>query len=369
MKNLEEIKKSLETYNYPWVNIITNDIFSNRNLLLTNLKKHLNKSEYKYVYPKKYVHIIYYDLNKIIDNIKIDHTNEKFLSPVDNKWYDYNKIVNHLRCFFNRETINNIIYKTFIKNNLVPLCSYTGTLLEVDDIRIKSSKTPHPQNHLFFKYSSKLTKEDYNRIHADVLDKNKNKRLEGHKNLNNDLLRKKQWMKNLKEGRKNIDYSWIENRTEEQKRIIAKKSSDSQKLNILNGTFTPQNNYRTKRRIQIDINNNQYYFRSSWEVCFFISNQYLEYESLRIKYKLKNEYKIYIPDFIDNKNKIIYELKPKRQYLAQVEKMDGGIQWCINNNYKFIWINEYNIMNYLNKNVCQTEKYLLYYNKLLKGVK
>jgi hypothetical protein len=49
--------------------------------------------------------------------------------------------------------------------------------------------------------------------------------------------------------------------------------------------------------------------------------------------------------------------------------MNGGIQWCMNNNYKFIWINEYNINGYLDKNICQTEKYLLYYNKLLKGIK
>jgi hypothetical protein len=369
MENLKEIKKLLETYNYPWVNPINGKTFSDRNLLLTDLKKYLNKSEYKYVYPKKYVHIIHYNLGKIVSNIKIDHINRKFLSPVNSKWYDYNKIANHLRCFFTKETTIDIIYKAFLEKNLVPLCFYSKSLLEVNDINIKSPKTPHPENSLFNKYSSKLTKEDYNKIHADVLDKNKDKRLKGHKNLNNNPLRKKQWVKKMKEGRKDLDYSWIKNRTEEKKAAIAKKSSNSQKLNILNGTFTPQNNYRTKRRIQININDNQYYFRSSWEVCFFVSNQYLEYESLRIKYKLKDEYKIYIPDFIDNKNKIIYELKPKRQYLTQIEKMNGGIQWCMNNNYKFIWINEYNINGYLDKNICQTEKYLLYYNKLLKGIK
>jgi hypothetical protein len=369
MKNLEEIKRSFETYRYPWVNVITNKTFSSRYLLLMDLKKYLSKSEYKYVYPKKYVYIIYFDLDSIINNAKIDHVSKKFLSPVDNKWYDYNKIASHLRCFFTQETTNSIIYETFVKNDLVPLCCYSKNLLEINDICIKSSRTPHPQNSLFSKYSSNLTKEDYNKIHEAVLNECKDKRLKGVENFNNDSLKRKQASIKIKESRKDLDYSWIKNRTEEQKKIIAKKSSESQKQNILNGTFTPQNNYRTKRRIQININGNQYYFRSSWEVCFYVSNQYLEYESLRIKYELKNEYKIYIPDFIDNKNKIIYELKPKRQYLAQIEKMNGGIQWCINNNYEFIWVNEYNITEYLDKNICLTEEYLLYYNKLLKGIK
>jgi hypothetical protein len=48
--------------------------------------------------------------------------------------------------------------------------------------------------------------------------------------------------------------------------------------------------------------------------------------------------------------------------------MNGAIKWCLKNNYRFIWINENNILNYINKNICHEEKYIIYYDKMLKGI-
>jgi hypothetical protein len=369
---LDNLKERFEIYYYPWINLINNKQFSNRNLLLSDLKKCLNKQDYKYVYPKKYVYIKYYNIDDIINNSKVK--NNKILSPLDNKWYDYNRILSHLSCFFEKDDKKFILYKIFEYNNLIPKCCYKNTLLEIEDIRgekIQKTKTPHPDNILFNKYSFRLADDDYKEIHSRVLKSEEiiEKRIKGKVDFLNNNDKYNLWKEKMKYIHSNMERPWISNMSEEQKKIRNEKSSISQRRNIMNGTFNPQDNYRTKRRIELEFEEKKYYFRSSWEVCFFISNKNLEYETLRIKYKKSNEYKIYIPDFIDHNNKIIYELKPKRQYITQSEKMNGAIKWCLENNYKFIWINESNLINFIDKNICINEKYLYYYNKMLKGIK
>jgi hypothetical protein len=371
MIDLNNLKKKLETYQYPWVNPLNNKEFTDRNSLLVDLKKVLNKNDYKYVYPQKYVYIKYYNINHILNNVRIK--DNKILSPLNNKWYGYNQILSHLSCFFMEDDKINILYKLFEHNGLVPKCCYKNILLEKEDIRWgkpKNQKTPHPDNILFSKYSFRLCVNDYKEIHTQTLQSPEviEKREKGKIDFLNNPQRVNKWKEKTKNTHNNISHPWLTNLSQEERERRSKKSSDSQKNNILNGTFTPQNNYRTKRRIELDFDNIKYYFRSSWEVCFFISNQHLSYETLRIKYKKGDEYKIYIPDFIDNNNKIIYELKPKRQYISQNEKMNGAIKWCLKNNYRFIWINENNILNYINKNICHEEKYIIYYDKMLKGI-
>ena len=135
------------------------------------------------------------------------------------------------------------------------------------------------------------------------------------------------------------------------------------------GEFDPQKNYKHFRKNTCYIKNKPHTLRSSWEVVFLISNPKLKYETLRIKYLKENgKYGVYIPDFIDDENRIVYELKPRRNYIKQQNKMDGGISWCLENNYKFIWINEDNLLYYINKKDNQDQRNEQFYVKTYKGI-
>jgi hypothetical protein len=234
----------------------------------------------------------------------------------------------------------------------------------------KGTSTSHPENPFFKKYSNNLSQEDHKNIHSNILKSEEviRKRKKGWNDFFNDNIKKEKWKANMKFTHNNIEHPWLTNISPEERIRRNKKSSIAQKNNILEGKFIPQNNYRTKRRFPCYINNKEFLFRSSWEICFFLSHPNLNYEKLRIPYELENEQKIYIPDFIDYENKILYELKPKRQYIAQVNKMNSAIKWCLDNQYKFIWINESNILNFIDKEVFNDERNLLFYNKMLIGV-
>lgn len=323
MVNLNEIKLNLETYHYPWINLINGRVFDNRNLLLQDLKKYLSKDEYKFIYPTKYVFIKNYEIQDIINNSNI--INGKILSPLDGKFYNFNNILIHFSRFFNDKDKVHVLYEIFKAHNLVPKCLYFNSLLEVEDIRYgRKAKTKHPDNICFNKYSYKMSSQDYNEIHSSYLKSEEviTKRIKNKKEFLKDEFKRNKWIEKTKNTHKNLDRPWIYNMSDEDRKIKNTKSSESQKRNILEGKFNPQNNYRTKRRIELLRDGKIFYLRSSWEVCFFISHPNLEYESLRIKYNTLGENKIYIPDFIDASNKIIYELKPKRQYISQKDKIN-----------------------------------------------
>lgn len=179
----------------------------------------------------------------------------------------------------------------------------------------------------------------------------------------------KEWRKRISEINTLNTKEWKSKLTEEEKKIINKKSSDSQIANILNGSFDPQKNYKHYKKNKCIINGEEKIYRSSWEVVFAISNPHLKYESLKIPYKKDNGNKgIYIPDFIDEEKKIIYELKPRRNFHKQQTKMDASIKWCIENNYKFIWINEDNLLNYISEDDNCFEQNKKFYNKVYKGL-
>ncbi len=163
--------------------------------------------------------------------------------------------------------------------------------------------------------------------------------------------------------------NWKANLTEEESFNIRKKSSESQIKNIKEGKFNPQKNYNCFKNNICYINGKEYSFRSSWEVIFFISNPNLKYESLRIEYNKDTHKKgIYIPDFIDEENKIVYELKPRRNYIKQQIKMDGGIKWCLENGYTFIWVNENTLQHYINEEDNKDPRNVVFYNKAYKGI-
>ena len=97
--------------------------------------------------------------------------------------------------------------------------------------------------------------------------------------------------------------------------------SNIMKSLILNGEFTPntQNIYTRKNILYNDIK-----YRSTWEVMFAMLNPSCKYETLRIKYLYKNQYKVYIVDFIDEKINEYMKLNQyhykKEMFLLQKKK-------------------------------------------------
>jgi hypothetical protein len=139
---------------------------------------------------------------------------------------------------------------------------------------------------------------------------------------------------------------------------------------IRSGEFTPNiTNSFTHWDAKILLEDGSYKkFRSSWEACFWYSNRNLKYEYMRIPYINKNGLnKTYIADFINETDDILYEIKPKSYFIKQKHKMDSIISYCNKNNIKFIWINEYNIMDYIDIAIFEGENYKQL-EKLFKGI-
>jgi hypothetical protein len=124
---------------------------------------------------------------------------------------------------------------------------------------------------------------------------------------------------------------------------IGSENSARIKEKIKNGTFTPNiTNSWAKSRCLVNINNNILKFRSSWEAYFQIINPYLKYEKLRIPYFYNKEWHNYIVDFIDENQRIIYEIKPisESNNLKNRLKKEAAIRWAHDNQYEYIEINE-----------------------------
>jgi hypothetical protein len=153
------------------------------------------------------------------------------------------------------------------------------------------------------------------------------------------------------------------------RKINAKKSSALMKERIANGQFTPNiNNRWTHWEAIIEHNGKKKRFRSSWEACFFLCNDHLDYETFRVKY-LSDEGRMRttVVDFFDAKNRIAYEIKPKSVFIAQKTKMDAVIDHCLSNRIKFIWVNESNILKYVDKSMF-SDYNLPQYETMMKGI-
>ena len=137
--------------------------------------------------------------------------------------------------------------------------------------------------------------------------------------------------------------------TEETKKNAALKQSIRVKNYIKSGRWTPAitNSWcHSKIKLKYILNNVivSKNVRSSWEAFFQLLNPNLEYETLRIPY-YDTEHKItrnYIVDFIDNENKIVYEVKPYRCKSKQsnIDKFNALEEWCKTNDYKMNIITE-----------------------------
>lgn len=136
------------------------------------------------------------------------------------------------------------------------------------------------------------------------------------------------------------EHNPVHKQTPKVKIATAKKISDSMKRLIVNGKFTPcVTNSWCKSRVVI----NNIPFRSSWEAVFYILNDKIEYEKVRIPYFNKDGIeKIYIVDFVDTQNKRLFEIKPKSNIHIpnNVLKEQAAIKWSTQNGYSYTTITD-----------------------------
>lgn len=141
----------------------------------------------------------------------------------------------------------------------------------------------------------------------------------------------------------------------EEKRKLGLKQSITMKRLIANGDYTPTiTNTWTHWDAKITINGIVKRFRSSWEACFWLCNQHCEYETIRIN----SADRTYVSDFFDRTINTLYEIKPRNRYNIEIKKMTALQNYCKQNNIKFVWINEDNIMNYINESLFTKENML-----------
>ena len=129
-----------------------------------------------------------------------------------------------------------------------------------------------------------------------------------------------------------------------------KRQSETMKRKIGLGLFTPEvTNSWANSKIKITVDGCEFKFRSSWEAMFWLLNQDLIYESVRIPYKNNNRNHNYIVDFEDKENRILYEIKPKSNKKDELNilKFQCAKIWCEVNEYIFKIITE----DYLLKNL------------------
>jgi hypothetical protein len=117
------------------------------------------------------------------------------------------------------------------------------------------------------------------------------------------------------------------------------KLSKAMRLKILNGEFTPNtNNRNTHWKATLD----GVPYRSSWEAFYKYINPDANYESLRIQYNHETQNKIYIVDFIDYKNKLVVEVKPKELCvgLKFKSKLSALTEWANQNFFSVLIVDK-----------------------------
>ena len=115
--------------------------------------------------------------------------------------------------------------------------------------------------------------------------------------------------------------------------------SSIMKQKILDGTFTPAVK-NSLTHWKAEWNGKKY--RSTWERNFHISNPTLKYELIRIPYTFEDTDHIYITDFVDIENRIVYEIKPSKltDTPKVLAKSSAAREWCAINGYEFIIVTE-----------------------------
>ena len=164
-------------------------------------------------------------------------------------------------------------------------------------------------------------------------------------------VKSREWYKPTDECKAKLRDSNIKTWTKEYKKTVVEnnrkngvfeRQSKKMKERILNGEITPKTTNRLNhKRLYSDVTGLKNY-RSNWEVMFHEAFPALKYEKLRIKYIYKDIDHVYIVDFIDEINKIVYEIKPKSMCDDEKNKckISAALIWCELNGYKFKIITE-----------------------------
>jgi hypothetical protein len=182
----------------------------------------------------------------------------------------------------------------------------------------------------------------------------KRKRVETRKN-NGNLWFSEETLKKLSESNRKTHLSKeFREKHRETYNASREKISNSIKKKILLGQYTPKTINKFSRRTAFCIKDNKISkFRSSWEAIFWLVMPNIEYETIRVSYNFQNKNNIYIIDFVDFQNKILYEIKPDSEKLNEknLAKFEAAKNWAKNNGYIFEIITEKwfqdNLKNYI----------------------
>lgn len=185
------------------------------------------------------------------------------------------------------------------------------------------------------KYCSKKCSNLINRPRGPLSNKTKEK-ISNKRKIYLNTPRGIEFIKNLSESRKGINNP-VHKQTKETRDKMALNNSIKMKEKILKGEFTPNiTNSWANSKCRLKLADN-IYVRSSWEAVFYILNPNCLYEKIRIEYLYKDKRYIYITDFVDIDNKIIYEIKPnsEKNNGKYKEKIKALKKWCSLNNFNY----------------------------------
>lgn len=132
-------------------------------------------------------------------------------------------------------------------------------------------------------------------------------------------------------------------RSDKQMRIdkgVYTKASVTLKRKIMSGEYTPVNNRGRATRIVCEKTGISY--RSTWEYKFHQKHPHMLFEHTRISYTLKEQQHIYIIDFTDVENRVVYEIKPKSLLSDEITivKAEAAKQWGMQNGYTYKIVTE-----------------------------
>jgi len=346
-KNKEILSKKNKEYREK-----NKEIISQRNKQLRLFKK-INKPTIRIV-PRDFSEE---EIQNLLNQYKSQ--NEKFWCPLTNKVYKSNGIwVGAFKAKMSRISLNRFMFLLQEPH----YSAYSGKLLTEEEFSYTSSYKGWVG---FKKYTLEEIKQ---RVWIHLTDRSAFRTPEHRKKLSEVGKKFNQSEKGIQrrqeKSKKMLDFY----KTEEGKKHkmeCSKKSSISMKKTIEEGRFTPPiTNTWTHWDSKIKFEDGTIIrFRSSWEACFYYSNRHMVYETIRVK----GENKTYVSDFFDESTNTMYELKPRNRYNIEIDKMMCLQNYCKETGIKFIWINETNILDYIDVDkILKDEDNIEQFNKMIK---
>lgn len=250
------------------------------------------------------------------------------------KMFENKRLLNFLLKNSNNQSLNLKYYIYSLKCDTTPHCPYCGNIKNIFNRKFGSTcESKICASRLL---SEIMSKRDMSylrtpEVRAKVSARLKNRPLtEEHKRKSSES-NKKFWTPERKRkqtelNRKNGSYI---------------KMSNTMKNKILEGSFTPNTTNRlTHKNLLSEITGLKY--RSSWERSYHENHPHLLYEQTRIEYYDGDKRRIYIVDFTDHINKILYEIKPLNLVNNETVLLKDAAakKWCLENGYTFQTITE-----------------------------